>query len=264
MTHRIAFANLLALGTVLLAGCAGGWRHGAAPGAATAPAGAPAAHASAPAPATRGPVAGGSGVTFTYQGPANTVALAGDFNDWSTSADAMTKGAADTWTLTKKLEPGRHMYKFVIDGGTWKEDPGAVEFADDGYGGKNSVVVVGAGTAGGGAAPAAPAPAAPAAPAPAAPAGAGKAPAQTAEGVVFTFAGGANAVNLAGDFNAWSTTADPMTKQADGTWTLTKKLEPGSYEYKFVINGTTWKQDEANPESKSDPYGGKNSVVTVK
>ena len=55
-----------------------------------------------------------------------------------------------------------------------------------------------------------------------------------------------------------------MVKQADGTWTLTKKLAAGTYGYKFVINGTTWKQDDANPESKDDGFGGKNSVVTVK
>ena len=59
-------------------------------------------------------------------------------------------------------------------------------------------------------------------------------------------------------------TADPLTKQGDGTWTITRKLPPGTYGYKFVVNGTTWKQDEANPEAKDDGFGGKNSVVTVK
>jgi 1,4-alpha-glucan branching enzyme len=71
-------------------------------------------------------------------------------------------------------------------------------------------------------------------------------------------------VALAGDFNGWAITTDPLAQQADGSWSITKKLSPGVYEYKFIVDGTTWKIDEANPDSKADPYGGKNSVVTVK
>ena len=183
--------------------------------------------------------------------------LAGEFNSWNTTADPMTKQTDGSWTITKKLEPGRYLYKFVLDGGkVWKEDPGASESVDDGQGGKNSVLVVG-----GAASPAA-VPVSPAASA--TPAGKGKAPVQTPDGVLFTFAGAATSVALAGDFNAWAVAADPLTKQADGTWTLTKRLAAGTYEYKFVVDGTTWKTDEANPESKADPYGGKNSLVTVK
>jgi 1,4-alpha-glucan branching enzyme len=246
---RLIPTALLGL-AMLLTGCAGGLRGGAPPGAAggAAPA-APAAKAAAVAKAAAG------GVTFVWKGEGASVALAGEFNGWNTTADPMTRQADGTWTLTKKLEPGRYMYKFVLDGTTWKEDPAAKETTDDGYGGKNSVVVVG-----GGAAPAA----ASAKAAAVMPAGQGRAPVQTPDGVVFTFAGAATSVALAGDFNAWAINADPLAKQADGTWTLTKKLAAGAYEYKFVVDGTTWKTDEANPASKADPYGGKNSLVTVK
>ena len=265
MRPRIRLTGIVTIAAALLAGCAGGWRHGAPPEPAGTPIASPttaAARAPAPGGQAGGPAVSAEGVTFTYQGAANTVHLAGEFNAWSTSADPMTLAADGRWTITRKLEPGRHAYKFVVDGGTWKEDPGAAEFVDDGYGGKNSVVVVGAPGAAPAAAPATPAAAAPVTPA--APAGKGRAPMQTDEGVMFTFAGAATSVHLAGDFNAWSTTADPMVRQTDGTWTLVKKLPPGSHEYKFVVNGTTWKPDEANPESRNDPYGGKNSLVTVK
>jgi 1,4-alpha-glucan branching enzyme len=235
----------------LITGCAGGWRHGAAPGAEGAAA--PAAKAVAPPGA---PAQTAEGVTFTYRGAANSVALAGEFNSWSTSADALTRQADGSWTIVKRLAPGRHPYKFVIDGGTWKEDPGAAEFTDDGYGGKNSVVVVAAGRT----TPAA----AGTVPATTPVTGTGRAPVQGADGVTFTYAGPASSVNLAGDFNAWSTTAAPMVRQVDGTWTITLKLAPGSHTYKFLIDGSAWKQDEANPVSTGDPYGGKNSVVTVK
>ena len=235
-----------------LAGCAGGWRNGAPPGADAA-----ATSAGGGAGATTASAAqSADGATFTYEGAAQTVHLAGEFNDWSTTADPLTKNAQGVWTITRSLEPGRYAYKLVIDGTTWKEDPGAAESVDDGYGGKNSVVVVGEGT-GAAAKP-------PAAPAKAGAAGTGKAPEVGADGAHFYFAGSYRTVHLAGDFNGWSTTADPLQVGEDGLWTIHKKLEPGVYAYKFVVDGSTWKQDEANPESVDDGFGGKNSVITVK
>jgi len=215
---------------------------------------APAKVAAAPATPAAAPATTGDGVRFSYKGEGGSVAVAGEFNGWNTTADMLAKQPDGSWTLVKKLEPGKYMYKFVVDGSNWKVDPNATETADDGYGGKNSVVVVG------GAAGAAPAPAAKAA----APSGKGTAPVASADGVKFTFAGAADQVALAGDFNGWSTTADPLAKQANGTWTVTKKLAAGAYGYKFLVNGKTWKTDDANPESKDDGFGGKNSIVTVR
>ena len=68
-------------------------------------------------------------------------------------------------------------------------------------------------------------------------------------------------VNLAGTFNAWSTTATPMADpDGDGMWTTTVELEKGIYEYKFVVDGS-WFPDPDNPQS-TPPYG--NSVLEVK
>ncbi|MFN8588950.1 MAG: hypothetical protein U0704_14250 [Candidatus Eisenbacteria bacterium] len=208
--------------------------------------GAAVAAAAAKPAAAGGPAVSGDGVTFRYTGTGGSVNVAGEFNSWSTSADPMKKQADGTWTLTKALAPGRYQYKFVVDGTNWKQDDAAAEFVDDGYGGKNSLVVVG-GTAA--AAPAAPAAAA--------------APAASGDGVTFRYKGPGGSVNLAGEFNSWSTSADPMKKQADGTWTLTKALAPGRYPYKFVVDGTNWKSDDAATEFVDDGYGGKNSVVVV-
>jgi alpha-amylase/alpha-mannosidase (GH57 family) len=88
-------------------------------------------------------------------------------------------------------------------------------------------------------------------------------PRQTELGIAFEFhAPEATAVYLAGEFNNWSADAEPMTKGEDGIFRVAKKLAPGSYEYKFVVDGT-WKEDPANPAKISDPYGGFNSVVVV-
>ncbi len=93
--------------------------------------------------------------------------------------------------------------------------------------------------------------------------GKGRAPEVTPGGVRFTFAGPAKSVHLAGDFNAWSISGDPLTRGADGTWTLVRKLPAGTHAYKFVVDGTTWKTDEANPALVVDGFGGKNSTVIV-
>ena len=58
-----------------------------------------------------------------------------------------------------------------------------------------------------------------------------------ADGVTFTWTGGGSAVSVAGEFNAWDAAADPLVKQPDGSFRLTKKLTPGRYAYKFVVDG---------------------------
>lgn len=47
----------------------------------------------------------------------------------------------------------------------------------------------------------------------------------------------ATAVFLAGSFNDWNPTATPMVRGAGGHWTVSLKLPPGRYEFKFVVDG---------------------------
>lgn len=189
-------------------------------------------------------------VTFTHAAPgAGKVCLAGEFNSWSDSANPMANKDG-TWTLTLDLAPGDYPYKFVVDG-AWKQDADNPAAVPDGFGGNNSVVKVGAGGA---------VPAAPVAPAPPAAVAAPAAGGQCA--VTFSHsAPGAAKVNLAGEFNGWSDAANPMTNK-DGTWTLTLNLAPGSYQYKFVVDGT-WTQDPLNASAVDDGLGGKNSLFKV-
>lgn len=81
----------------------------------------------------------------------------------------------------------------------------------------------------------------------------------------FTFESGANAktVSVAGTFNNWSATANPMTRVA-GTnqWKLTLPLQAGDYQYKFVVDGSQWTPDP-NAKNVNDGNGNINSELTV-
>jgi len=70
----------------------------------------------------------------------------------------------------------------------------------------------------------------------------------------------AGSVSVAGDFNGWNTNANPMTLGDDGVWSTVLDLDPGTYEYKFVVNGTEWIADPGNPQVVG-AYG--NSELTV-
>ena len=96
------------------------------------------------------------GILFQYDAPsARQVNLAGNFpdNEWlkyGNKIDVMhddgkngDRVAGDgIWSIVKPLSAGRYEYKFVVDRNSWIEDPNALETADDGYGGKNSVLIV--------------------------------------------------------------------------------------------------------------------------
>lgn len=89
-------------------------------------------------------------------------------------------------------------------------------------------------------------------------------PTATPEGVRFTCdAPNAGQVQLAGEFNSWSVSANPMTKNADGVWEVVLPLSPGTYRYKFVIDNN-WKQDPKNPVGVDDNYGGLNSIFILR
>lgn len=84
-------------------------------------------------------------------------------------------------------------------------------------------------------------------------------------GVLFVCsASGAQRVAIVGDFNNWSTSADPMyDREEKGLWSITLPLKPGRYEYKFLIDGKKWTPDPENPRRNKDGFGGYNSVVFV-
>jgi anti-sigma factor RsiW len=81
-------------------------------------------------------------VRLTFRAPeAHSVAVAGDFNKWRTSADAMKKTDGE-WSIDLKLKPGEYSYSFIVDGKSWVPDPGAEMYRDDGFGSRNAVLRV--------------------------------------------------------------------------------------------------------------------------
>jgi hypothetical protein len=73
----------------------------------------------------------------------------------------------------------------------------------------------------------------------------------------------ANEVCLCGEFNAWSPDATPLNRQEDGQWIATLALQPGRYEYKFVVDGQ-WMPDLNAQENVLNEHGSLNSVIEVR
>jgi Glycogen recognition site of AMP-activated protein kinase len=88
--------------------------------------------------------ASGAVMQFVLVAPeAASVAVVGDFNDWSFSATPLERQAGDgVWWVTVPLRPGRYRYAFVVDGSTWRTDP-TVPATEDEFGRPNSVVTIG-------------------------------------------------------------------------------------------------------------------------
>ena len=71
----------------------------------------------------------------------------------------------------------------------------------------------------------------------------------------------AGEVFVAGSFNDWSDSANPLTNDG-GTWSAVLSLTTGKHTYKFVVDGA-WIPDPGNPDGEDDGYGSTNSVLWV-
>lgn len=72
----------------------------------------------------------------------------------------------------------------------------------------------------------------------------------------------AGSVYLAGSFNDWDTQSHPMKKGKKGNWKVKLSLEPGLYEYRFVVDGR-WTDDPLCGVSVANGFGGRNSIKVV-
>ncbi len=59
-----------------------------------------------------------------------------------------------------------------------------------------------------------------------------------------------------GSFNDWSGNDLAMVEQADGSWEVTRTLDPGTYEYKYVFNGEQWAGNMCADGTWGNPAGG--------
>ena len=72
----------------------------------------------------------------------------------------------------------------------------------------------------------------------------------------------AASVSVAGTFNNWNPYVSPLRNAGAGKWSLHMTLEPGRYEYRFLVDGK-WRMDPAARQQVTDFCGGGNSVLVV-
>ena len=166
-----------------------------------------------------------STVTFIIRNffQANRVMLAGSFNNWSPSNLAMRK-TNNGWEAGIKLAPGKHTYKFVVDG-RWLIDPENQNRENDGRGNTNSVYF--------------------------------------RPNVIFVLRGytAAKKVYLSGSFNNWRPRDIALQKMADG-WELPLYLTQGTHTYRFIVDGN-WMADPNNSNRLPNEYNEYNSVIRL-
>ena len=72
-------------------------------------------------------------------------------------------------------------------------------------------------------------------------------------------------VFLVGDFNHWDETATPMMKRTEkGKFTATLELDKNrEYQFRYLVNGTEWRNDVGADKYVPNPFSGDNSVVVT-
>jgi len=84
-------------------------------------------------------------VTFTLPADvqADSVALCGDFNQWSVESLRLKRDGDGFWRTTVALQPGRsYRYRYLLDGERWENDWQAHEYAPNPFGGDDSIILV--------------------------------------------------------------------------------------------------------------------------
>ena len=71
----------------------------------------------------------------------------------------------------------------------------------------------------------------------------------------------AKGVVLCGNFNGWDTHSRVLKCNWKGVWTTHLALQPGIYEYRFLVDGE-W-QNDPDAALVPNPYGTRNSVKIV-
>ena len=93
------------------------------------------------------PVQGSGKVSVTFEiapcPDARSVAIAGDFNQWSPTATPMKQRKDGYWSATLRLSKNQeYAYRYVVDGREWITDDRADRTVPNEHGETNAVVVV--------------------------------------------------------------------------------------------------------------------------
>jgi 1,4-alpha-glucan branching enzyme len=76
----------------------------------------------------------------------------------------------------------------------------------------------------------------------------------------------AQVISVAGSFNDWDIFSHPLKQsrngKEDGRWQKAVYLEPGLYEYRFVVDGA-WRNDPQCTGRRENDFGSENNVLIV-
>jgi 1,4-alpha-glucan branching enzyme len=72
----------------------------------------------------------------------------------------------------------------------------------------------------------------------------------------------ASNVSLMGDFNDWNEKKHPMKKDNSEVWKKTIFLNPGRYEYMFLVDGQ-WQKDPNNDQLCQNNFGTHNNYIII-
>lgn len=164
-------------------------------------------------------------ILFVYKGNKNAqnVLLAGSFTKWKREALPMQK-VDDSWQLEVALSPGKHTYKFLVDG-NWVLDANNYLTENDDKGNTNSVIC------------------------------------KSNTSFVLNDFLKAKKVFVAGSFNNWQSEYLPMQKTETG-WVLPIYLVDGTYTYRYIVDGK-WIPDPDNEDVFTNEFNSVNSVKRI-
>jgi 1,4-alpha-glucan branching enzyme len=72
----------------------------------------------------------------------------------------------------------------------------------------------------------------------------------------------ASSVQLVGDFTQWQESPIGLSKDAEGVWRAAVPLPPGTYHYRFLVDGV-WRDDPECSLRTPNPFGGENMTRQV-
>ena len=72
----------------------------------------------------------------------------------------------------------------------------------------------------------------------------------------------AKTVLVAGSFTTWEQAPVALKKLKKGPWKATIPLPPGTYEYRFIVDGQWWDDPNA-PQRNWNRFGSQNAVIVV-
>ena len=75
---------------------------------------------------------------------------------------------------------------------------------------------------------------------------------------------GAKTINIAGDFNSWSSTDTPMKKGQDGSFSAKIELDAGKeYQFRYLLDNSKWENDWNADKYIPAPYSNADNSVVV-